>query len=651
MRGLWALASVAVTAVSLLLGAPARAVGQASLCTSPMMQRGLDRIAQFDYPLLYDGVSALRQQPTTPVVFAATAGCVLLTVQLSKQGGDYVVGRVGSVAVEGPRNNRARVVPAMVRAAEQVLRGVINQGVFPIEPDGAGDYAVAIPLWDSHPLYQTWAGATPDVSPDAVSAPQTLADRGWPDSRLLYARAGLAVYHLAERGEFLAVAAVRDIGPDEPILDFQEAEGSFGAVQQYGPETRRRFLEEIVPVLKPSAGRAQSVNVWTYASGDRVPRPEAASFVFARATHPITGSDQVEMPISIEEWQGIRRDPSQPLEWRDRNQNGVRGAAHNTIAVIRALYERDAERAATAARVRAERDAREATERNTRLAEQAVFEARKAALYREAGLIYLDPTYWESLEMGAELRAVFEGDFPNAVREWEFGRIYRFVIGNYSARCRAFIPPNSPRVVSTEIETRDGTARITDQDTTYIRREFAEPYRWWDEDSPRALADLPSGLAEVGVALPGSNVLSDGLQATGQLTRATVALRSDMDVLFGEGCEAAVLEQFMENMRRLALSAPTLQVEHIPQVLPDPLRPRGTLAGACGRYIDENGFIVDDDWCPCLEDVFRARTTAGERWGYVLDYRLFFRRVDTLPDGGATDPDWAFYEPANACRR
>lgn len=650
MRGLWPHFSAILAILLVGLVGPSHVAGQASLCTSPMMQRGFERIAPYNYPLLYDGVSALRQQPTTPVVFSATNGCALLMVELEERGGEYVVGRVGSIAVEGPRNNRARLVPAMVQAAENVIRGVINQGVFPNEPDGAGQYAVVIPLWDSHPLYQTWASAAPDA---AVDAPPTLAARGWPDSRLLYARTGLAVYHLAERGEFVAVAAVRDIGPDEPILDFQEGEGTFGPVQQYGPETRRRFLEEIVPVLIPSAGRAQSVNVWTYASGDAVPRPEQASFIWAQARHPITGSQDVEMPVSIEEWQGIRRDPSDPFEWRDRNQNGVRGANNNTIASIRALYERDAGRAAVAAQAIAERDSREAAERQARLAEEAAFEARKVAAHRDAGLIYLDPAYWDALEMGPELRAVFEGDFPNATREWEFGRIYRFAIGNFSARCRALIPPTSPRVVTTEIETRDGVATVLDQDTIFIRREFAEPYRWWDEDSPRALADLPFGLTDEGIVEFGglAGGLSGGMQGLEQITRASLALRSDMEELFSDGCEAPVLVQFMENMRRLGLSIPTLQAERIPQVLPDPSRPTNTLADACDQYIDENGFIAGNDWCPCLEDVFRVRLTVGERWEHVVDYRPFFRKVDTAPDGGPDDPDWAFYEPANACRR
>ncbi|MEZ4415744.1 MAG: hypothetical protein R3E10_08310 [Gemmatimonadota bacterium] len=648
--GLFLLATLALASPQ-VAGAQARSRGDQ--CTDPIILQGLSRLAQSSTPLLYDGVADLRRQPATPVSFSATPGCVLLSAQLVERGGQYSVESAAPVAVSGPMRDRSRVVPPMVAAATQVLRELINQDVFPRAPDGTGRYAVAVPLNTAHALYQGHPTVTPRVAPDVSDAPRTLADRGFPDARLLSARPGLAVYQLAERGEWLYLAVVRDIAPNEPILDFQDAQGRSGTVQRYGSVTRRRFLEEIVPLIRSSTRRAQAVDVWTYATDVHVPSPAESSFAFARARHPVTGRDDVEMPIQIESWQGIRRSAAEPFSWDDRNSMGVRGARTNTIAAIQALYERDEVRAEAARQVLAERDAQEDADRRERAAERAAHEVLKSRAYAAAGLDYREDGYWQRYRMAAEIRAIHEGEFPGARQAWEFGRIYKFVIGNYSARCRSYIPRVGAFIWIQTWTRRDpnGWEWITDQDTTYVHPDFIQPYRWWDEDSPLALVDVPSGLTDPDALGPNRSGQVGGLEAVALLTRTSVALRQDMDVLFDGGCENPILDQVMENMRRLALFLPTLQAEHVPEALPDPARPTLTFGESCERYIDDGGFLVDRDWCPCLEEVLVPKTTIGERWGYIGDYIRFWRRVHDVPDGGPDDPDWALYEPANACRR
>jgi hypothetical protein len=145
--------------------------------------------------------------------------------------------------------------------------------------------------------------------------------------------------------------------------------------------------------------------------------------------------------------------------------------------------------------------------------------------------------------------------------------------------------------------------------------------------------------------------ISEQMGAIMLLARVLLALHDDMPLLFEGGCNNAVLTQLQENMRRMALGLPSLQAERTGQLLRDWRQQPQSLSQACQKYIQEGGFSVGREWCPCLERVFVQRTTVGERWGIYDDYTRFFRTVDTPPGGGPNDPAWRWYEPANACRR
>lgn len=141
------------------------------------------------------------------------------------------------------------------------------------------------------------------------------------------------------------------------------------------------------------------------------------------------------------------------------------------------------------------------------------------------------------------------------------------------------------------------------------------------------------------------------LTATALLVRLQIALREDMAVLFEGGCESTVVRQFMDNMRRLALRLPTLQMERAPRSVLTAAEWSMSITQACQRQAAERGSQVGREWCGCLERQFAQTLTLGERWQAVEDYSRFFDEVDgfrTAPDGR---PVWARYTPANACRR
>ncbi|MCA9739036.1 MAG: hypothetical protein KC645_15525, partial [Gemmatimonadetes bacterium] len=260
-----------------------------------------------------------------------------------------------------------------------------------------------------------------------------------------------------------------------------------------------------------------------------------------------------------------------------------------------------------------------------------------------------------------EFRAVFEGFFPNATEEWEFGQIYKRTVLAFSDRCADRIPLDSMVVRTvTTVEWDDYTApHVVDQDTSYIHTAFVRPFELWDADSQAAPALYapgfdsrdPARVVEMLVRVltnPGS--MGEMIRTSFLMARMVEEIRQDLGMLFEQGCDSPVLAQFQENMRRMAYSLPTLQQERAAATLPSVGAMPLTLGAACQRYIEEGGFRVGREWCPCLERVFNARSTVGERWTLLDEYTQFFRLVDTAPSG-PSDPGWAFYEPANVCRQ
>jgi hypothetical protein len=617
-------------------------------------------------PVLYDGVQALRRTPKVPAVLPADVGpaCVLLSAVLVRQGGEYFVQDAGQVITVGMMQggNRTRAMMAANKAATQVLREIINQDVLPVAPKGDGRYLIAIPLaWD-HPWYQRAPSSAGDSR--AASAATGLADRGWPEAQLLSNADGVSVYLLAQRDHQVYFAILRAVKADQPLIDFEESTRGGIDIFTYGPETTRRFRERIQPLIRPNVYPSMQVEVWHYAKDVHLARQQDTNFGNAQRRHPLTGSDSIEVPAAVETWEALRRNSTQPLQWSAGSPfYGVGRPYLNTLAEIRAVQDKRTDDLKQQAQYRAARDAREQAERDAKASREATLERERARVYPAKALVYRAPGYWQNYKLATELRAVFDGDFPDARRHWEFAQIYRRVIRNYSRRCDALIPRGSPELRITEIEYDKslGISRTLSEEVIRIRAAWAKPYEWWDRNTPEALPLFPGPLnvqtAEELAGMGGAYFSNPGAALTEQMgsvmltARVLLALRDDMPLLFDEGCSNPVLTQLQENMRRMALGLPSLQAERAPQLLRDWKQLPQGLNQACQRYIKEGGFSVGRDWCPCLEGVFHNRTSVGERWRILDDYTRFFRTVDTPPEGGPNDPAWALYQPANACRR
>lgn len=647
--------------------AGAQAPRSANPCSDPQIAARIRTVQQqIRTPLLYDGLGTLGAQPALRIQLpleASVGACVLLSAALVESDGRYTVQDAGPAAMVIPAapGNLRRDGVMLSRAATQVLREVLAQDVLPQAPRGSGRYLVAIPLWPQHPMYQA-----PVVQANADGAwPPTLRERGWPASRLLGSFDGSAVYLLAERGWQVWLAVVRSVTETQPLLDFQESGETdmYGrSVLRYGPETSRRFREQIVPLLRPTGDAVAQIEVWHYGTDVHLVRQPDTNFQWAHERHPLTSDETVEVPMTLERWFGRRSDPTQPFAWMSGDdRNRVEPPLQNNVLAIRNIQETYAKQQALYAAARAERDARERAERQAKLARRAALEVERARTWPTRGLAYVDPAFWDRFKASGEFRAIFEGFFPNATEEWEFGQIYKRTVLGFSDRCADLIPRDSTVVRTvTTIEWDDYTApHVVDQDTSYIHSAFVRPFELWDADSPAAPALYapgfdsrnPARVVEMLVRVltdPGS--MGEMIRTSFLMARMVGEIREDLGILFEQGCDSPVLEQFQENMRRLAYSLPTLQQERAPATLSAVGAMPLTLGAACQRYIEEGGYRVGREWCPCLERVFNARSTVGERWTFLDEYTQFFRLVDTAPSG-PNDPGWAFYEPANVCRQ
>ncbi|MEZ4416347.1 MAG: hypothetical protein R3E10_11435 [Gemmatimonadota bacterium] len=647
--------------------AGAQVSGSANPCMDPQIAARIRTVQQqIRTPLLYDGLGPLKATPALRIQLpleAMVGACVLLSAALVESGGRYSVQDAGPAAMVIPAapGNLRRDGVMLSRAATQVLREVLAQDVLPQSPRGSGRYLVAIPLWSQHPLYQA-----PVVQASTDGAwPPTLRDRGWPASQLLGTFDGSAVYLLAEREWRVWLAVVRPVTETQPLLDFQESGETdmYGRpVLRYGTETSRRFREQIVPLLRPTGNAVAQIEIWHYGTDVRLLRQPDTNFQWAYERHPLTSDETVEVPMTLERWFGRRSDPTQPFVWMSGDdRNRVEPPLQNNVLAIREIQEAYAKQQALYAAARAERDSRERAERQAKLARRAALEQERARTWPARGLAYVDPTFWDRFQASGEFRAIFEGFFPNATEEWEFGQIYKRTVLRYSDRCADLIPLGSKvtRTVTT-VAWDDYTApHVVDQDTAYIHTDFVRPFELWDADSPAAPALYAPGfdsrnpgrvVEKVLQAVVNPVAMGEMIRTSLLMARMVLEIRQDLDVLFEQGCESPVLEQFQENMRRLAYSLPTLQQERVPATLPDLIAMPLTFGAGCQRYIEEGGFRVGREWCPCLERVFNVRTTVGERWTLLDDYTQFFRLVDTAPTG-PNDPGWAFYEPANVCRQ
>lgn len=640
-------------------------------CRHPDIVRYRERGEAMKFTVLYDGAAALARAPRTAIPYPGIIpenSCILLSVLFSEREGTVFVQDAGTMASVGPglamQLRRADYARQVVSAATQVVRDALQQDVFRLRPKGGQRYIVAVPVVRGHPLYATTtqprvaAAGTASAAPSARRAPSSLRDRGFPGSALLQEDGEVALYHLGERNGRRYLALVRPVAPDEPILDYVATTLPDGTpIHRYGPAEDARFRSLILPHLRDTGQRFVEFTVYHYAAGVRIERQPDSRFPWNSERHFET-SQPIEVPLAVESWTGRRPTNGGPFTWYSGTERGISATDLNTIAAIQTVQSGIAAQQAVYARNRAELQAREDRERAARHAALRAREAERQRLVIAAGLRYRSPQSWDRYTLGPELRRIYDGAWRGAASEWEFGLIFSRTIRSFSTRCRRLIPAGSPFVVQVWYTTdRAGNRwRTDDSDTTFIPAAFAEPFRWWDKNDPRALPLAPPSLSLRGVGdlmrllqtLPTS---MDGVfTATGLLVRTQIGARDDMALLFADGCEAPDLKQFMENMRRLALQLPTLQAERAPRALPTEAELPMSIAAACERHEQERGGQVSRRWCPCLQEQFSAVLTRGEQWNAVDDYHRFFDEVAGFRRATDGQPVWARYTPANACR-
>lgn len=660
--------------VFLEVAVPARAA-DANPCANPQIASRLQWAQQQStapVPVLYDGVQPLRSAPKLPAAIAENVGpaCVLLTSTLVRRGNEFFVEDAAYITAVGfiQGGGRTRGIQLITKTATQVLREIINQDVLPVAPSKDGRYFVAIPLWRDHPFFQRNAaaerpGADSSAPPagTASGSVSALRDRGWPEAQLLSGAEGVDIYLLAQREHHVYFAVVRSLSADQPLLDVQETIRGQRKVLDYGPETQRRFRERILPYIRPNANRIMEVEVWHYIKDVHLVRQKDT---WADKRHPLTGSDSVEVPAAVETWDSLRRASTEPFQWWGESEHfGVRRPNLNTMAEIRAAQEKGAAQAAAQEQYRTARDAKEQAEREARATRLAALEQERASVYPSKNLAYRAPVFWQRYKLAAELRAVFDGDFPEARRQWEFAQIYRTVVRSFSRRCDQLIPQGSPelRVTQKSYNPTYETVDTVYDEVIRIRQEWADPYEWWDKNLPHALPLYPAAAGKNSLdplpRPPGrdeNNPLSATMHMLGGvslLARVQLALRDDMPLLFEDGCMNPVLTQLQENMRRMALGLPTLQAERASQLVSGWRDQPLTVKDACERNVREDGSDVGRNWCTCLEQVVNTRTTVGQRWEYLAEYKRFMRSLYMQPTGGQNDPAWQLYEAAGACVR
>ena len=632
-------------------------------CASETITERLSQVRRsFNFPELYDGIRPLKSAPTRTVSQPATPPiCALLSVELVNNGGEFFVKSSGSLALSDERRVRRRSQEhrQIVNAATQVLRETINQDVFPASPGADGRYIVAIPLHPGHALYATRdrvaAAATfPSTSSGAL---QSQLARGWRNAVLVGRHQGAAVFRLGQRNQRWYYAVLREVSDTEPLIDTVPTEVNGLQRLTYGPSVTERFDKMIKADIKPTASGRLNVEVWHYVEGFRAQRNDGTPF--QSKPNPLQNGGDIEPPVAIERWEAQRMGSTQPFEWfAGRRFGGVGTPAYNSLAEIRALQTKTLERNALAAAARRERNNELDRQRRARRQAADELESRRRQLHANEGLVYLGPVFWDSFDRGAELRAVFMGDFPNARQAWEFGTIYQRVVTAFHRKCAAHIPPGSPSEISTEYEVGEfDSLTVLKQEQIFIRRAWFEPYVWWDQNDSRALATLPTGMSLAAVGQYVENLMEGNpnggaiFGAGALLTRFQAGLRNDIPRLFAAGCTSPMLNQFQENMRRIALGLPSLQAEKIPAAMRDWSDVPSTFREACERDLLETGGKTGRDWCPCLDRLYSSQMTAGERWPILEDYSSFFQLVYTPPENGPADPAWRIYEPANQCRQ
>ncbi|MCC7133866.1 MAG: hypothetical protein IT352_14510 [Gemmatimonadales bacterium] len=161
----------------------------------------------------------------------------------------------------------------------------------------------------------------------------------------------------------------------------------------------------------------------------------------------------------------------------------------------------------------------------------------------------------------------------------------------------------------------------------WFDNQFAPPITTPDELFPAAAMASPA----------------EALRMGGELTLVKETLKAHMVEPFRAGCQAPVLLQFLDNLRRLADEQPTLQAERVPAVLPQPDDPPTTIGEACLRYDRDQGRQASRKVCGCVDRLIGPKIAPATLEKELETYSAFWERL-TVPTG-------PYYDPVRACRR
>lgn len=644
--------------IALLLFATERAaVAQApgsERCGDPNILHGFERARGIPNPpqVLFDGRGALAKAPSRRIAIPAAAtpaapACVVLSVTFTEQAGVLYVGQSGYVTAAGQGMSLRNRGMVLYEAGTLVLREMVQQDLLPTRPRPGVRYLVAIPIAPEHPLYRFSPPAVPTNTgvTTGKSVTPTLLEHGYRDAQFLQEADGMQVHLIAERDNRYWFALVRSIRPDEPILDLAGDASSPGAMLP-GERTMQRFHRLIVPNVRDTGARLVTVEVRHYAAATKIAFQSGSRYEYNdTCRHPLV-EYPVDVPVAVENWTGERRTPAGPFTWSPRTPY----SQLNTIAAIQAAQEEAAAQARARARAQAARDAEESQTVRTARARMAERERIKPDRYAAKGLTYRPPSDWVAFAMGPDLRKVHDGYYPDARRDWVFGRIYFHAVATYGDKCRNMLPPGSAKRTTTWYRNDDILGRVEGKvEEVYVHRDFVPVFQAWHEGRSDAPVLYPSEVAPAAVMSNPGAAMAAGFE----VQRVKNALRDDMQKLFAGStpCRTGNVTQFMENLRRLGDDVPTLQAEHVPDTLNEPGDAPTTIGEACDRYDRANGRRRNSVWCRCVDRVLAPRYPAADLTKVLETYTAFMERVN-VPSGdlasGTVPPEFI---AADACRK
>jgi hypothetical protein len=258
--------------------------------------------------------------------------------------------------------------------------------------------------------------------------------------------------------------------------------------------------------------------------------------------------------------------------------------------------------------------------------------------------------------MNRALQRVFDGYYPDARRDWIFGRVYFHAVATYGDSCRDFLPDGS-KVQTTTWYDNHPYARKTPYkvEKIYIHKDYVPVFEAWFH---QRLYLLPLNPDEVNRVLeiavnPDPSIIGPAMAAGLEVARIKMALRDDMKLLFAEPvqCASGVIKQFMENLRRLADGEPTLQAQRVPDTLPSPDDAPETIVDACNKFDRDNGHPRNTKFCSCLDRQLTPLYTAFELSKQLENYSALIERASYPPNGDFRAVPAREYAAAEACRR